>query len=173
MPASHPGMFVDDVVLDEIHPEGASVGVLKSFQLCMIRPSRSCFQVAPARLRDSHIHGRGLFALHTIQWGQSIGEYEGVRVVPALPDSREAECMCLGVDRYFSTVAAEDMANDRGRPEALEGSAVIYITSHGNLTRFINHSCSPNAYVQEMLHGALPVSSIFAKHSILCGRDIC
>uniref|UniRef100_A0A7S1T9B3 Histone-lysine N-methyltransferase n=1 Tax=Compsopogon caeruleus TaxID=31354 RepID=A0A7S1T9B3_9RHOD len=43
----------------------------------------------------------------------------------------------------------------------------------GNIARFVNHSCEPNAKTQKWMSKGLPVIGIFASQDILKGEEIC
>jgi SET domain-containing protein len=80
-------------------------------------------------VRNSPIHGRGVFATRTIRKGADIIEYRGKRVTmdeaDELPDSDP--------DNPFHTFLFE-----------LSDGRVIDAGQRGNAARWINHSCRPN-----------------------------
>jgi uncharacterized protein len=80
-------------------------------------------------VRNSPIHGRGVFATRTIRKGSSIIEYRGRRIsmeaADDLPDSDP--------DNPFHTFLFE-----------LNDGRVIDAGRGGNAARWINHSCRPN-----------------------------
>ena len=85
---------------------------------------------APAYIvRNSAIHGRGVFARRTIRKGEDILEYRGRRIssdeADELPDSDP--------DNPFHTFLFE-----------LNDGRVIDAARGGNAARWINHSCQPN-----------------------------
>jgi SET domain-containing protein len=81
------------------------------------------------RVRNSHIHGRGVFAARKIRKGTTIIEYRGERTTwkkaCLRPDSDP--------DNPFHTFIFE-----------LDGDEVIDAGQRGNAARWINHSCDPN-----------------------------
>jgi SET domain-containing protein len=83
----------------------------------------------PYIVRQSKIHGRGVFAARTIPKGTRIIEYRGKRI-------DWAEACRLYPDHD-------------GKPThtflfELEGDRVIDAAQRGNAARWINHSCAPN-----------------------------
>src|SRR5687767_12945297 len=80
-------------------------------------------------VRQSPIHGRGVFALRTIPAGERIIEYRGERI---------------------TWDEATQRANESGGPVnhtfyfSLADGRVIDGGSRGNDARWINHACSPN-----------------------------
>ena len=108
-------------------------------------------RVARVEVRDSAIHGRGLFALDSIPKGARILEYAGERV-PA--DEGNA--------RYDETVPFHTFLFD------LEDGFMIDGGVGGNDARFINHSCRPN--VEAMIdRGRI---FIHARRAIGAGREL-
>lgn len=75
-------------------------------------------------VRDSHIHGRGIFAARLIPAGTEFMEYVGQRITKAVSLER-----CLAGNVYVFTL--DDQWD-------LDGSI------DENLARFANHSCTPN-----------------------------
>ena len=88
------------------------------------KPSRG-----PYVVRNSPIHGRGVFAARLIRKGEDIIEYRGRRIsteeADDLPDSDP--------DNPFHTFLFE-----------LNDGRVIDAARGGNAARWINHSCQPN-----------------------------
>lgn len=54
----------------------------------------------------------------------------------------------------------------------LESGFVIDARDMGNISRFINHSCDPNCYVQKWFVKRLPCLAIFALRSIPAGEEL-
>ena len=102
-------------------------------------------------VRDSAIHGRGLFALDAIPQGARILEYAGERV-PA--DEGHA--------RYDETVPFHTFLFD------LEDGFMIDGGVGGNDARFINHCCRPN--VEAVIDRGLIF--IHARRAIAAGREL-
>ncbi|CDP08342.1 unnamed protein product [Coffea canephora] len=76
--------------------------------------------------------GWGVRSLYSIPSGSFICEYAG-----ELLEDKEAE-LRAGSDEYFEAVE--------------EGGYTIDAAKYGNIGRFINHSCSPNLYAQDVLY---------------------
>ena len=81
------------------------------------------------KVRNSKIHGKGVFALRRIRKGTRITEYLGERVSHAEADRRY-----------------EDKAHDDNHTYLfiVDGRTVIDAGVDGSDARFINHSCDPN-----------------------------
>ena len=81
------------------------------------------------KVRNSRIHGKGVFALRRIRKGTRITEYEGERVSHAEADRRY-----------------EHKADDDNHTFLfiVDGRTVIDAGVDGSDARFINHSCDPN-----------------------------
>ena len=85
-------------------------------------------------VRNSSIHGRGVFALRRIPKGTRIIEYKGKLIT-----DKEA-------DRRYSRVHEH---SPHTMLFSLEGGWVIDATRRGNSARWINHSCAPNCEIEE------------------------
>jgi len=88
-------------------------------------------------VRNSPIHGRGVFALRPIAKGTRIIEYKGKLITDKQADRRfgrlqenSSHTMLFSVDDGF----------------------VIDATRRGNSARWINHSCAPNCEIEEEKH---------------------
>ena len=84
---------------------------------------------APVEVRNSPVHGSGVFALRKIRKGATIIEYLGDRVSHEQVDERYADKLESDSHTFLFTVNAK---------------IVIDAGSNGNDARFINHSCDPN-----------------------------
>ena len=80
-------------------------------------------------VRNSPIHGRGVFALRKIPKGTRVIEYKGKLIT-----DKEA-------DRRYSRLHEN---SPHTMLFSIEGGLVIDATRRGNSARWINHSCSPN-----------------------------
>jgi SET domain-containing protein len=85
-------------------------------------------------VRNSPIHGRGVFALQRISKGTRIIEYKGNLIT-----DKEA-------DRRYSRVHEH---SPHTMLFSLDGGMVIDATRRGNSARWINHSCVPNCDIEE------------------------
>ena len=105
-------------------------------------------------VRNSPIHGRGVFATRTIRKGADIIEYRGRRVTmdeaDALPDSYP--------DNPYHTFLFE-----------LNDGRVIDAAVRGNAARWINHSCRPNCVPYEDDRGRVFIE---AKRTIRAGEEL-
>src|SRR3954471_448585 len=81
-------------------------------------------------LRDSPIHGLGAFALQDIPKGQRIIEYVGEKISNAEADRRYDD---------------DTMKSHHTFLFILNSKQCLDATYEGNESRFINHSCDPNA----------------------------
>lgn len=80
-------------------------------------------------VRQSDLHGRGVFAKRHIPKGTYILEYEGVRISTQEADLQEP----ANPDEPFHTFFF-----------AISNGLIIDGGQHGNESRFINHCCEPN-----------------------------
>src|SRR6185312_6719774 len=83
----------------------------------------------PILVRDSPVHGRGVFATRRIEKGERIMEYVGERV-----SHDEA-------DRRYESKDANDSHTFLF---IVDSKTVIDAGVDGNEARFLNHSCNPN-----------------------------
>jgi uncharacterized protein len=86
-------------------------------------------QSPPILVRDSNVHGRGVFATRRIEKGERIIEYLGERV-----SHDEA-------DRRYELKAENDSHTFLF---IVDSKTVIDAGTEGNDARFFNHSCDPN-----------------------------
>lgn len=108
----------------------------------------------PYAVRNSHIHGRGVFATRKIKKGAKVIEYRGQHISwkEALkrPDTDP--------DNPFHTFFF-----------SLDDGSVIDAAVRGNAARWINHSCAPNCETEEdddeRVH-------IFARRDIEAGEEL-
>ena len=82
-------------------------------------------------VRDSPVHGRGVFALRDLAAGQSLGAYEGRRLSPR-------------------QVARRDWNRELTYVFGLSDGSVIDGRVGGNALRHLNHSCAPNCAAWEV-----------------------
>jgi uncharacterized protein len=106
-------------------------------------------------VRNSEIHGRGVFATQTIRKGAVIVEYKGRRAswdeAMRRPDSDPAD-------------ATHTMLFE------LDDGRLIDARVRGNAARWINHSCSPNCTTFEDTDGRVFIE---AKRTIRAGEELC
>lgn len=85
-------------------------------------------------VRNSRIHGNGVFAARKIPAGTCIIEYEGERISWKEAVRRENQKAADDFHTFFFS---------------LEGGKIIDGGSNGNDARWINHSCEPNCEARE------------------------
>lgn len=85
-------------------------------------------------VRNSKIHGRGVFATRKIPAGTLLIEYEGERISSKEADRRQNEKEDNSTHTFFFS---------------LESGRIIDGGSSGNDARWINHSCEPNCEARE------------------------
>lgn len=115
-------------------------------------------QFAPCEAFNTVKKGLGIRAAANIPYGEFILEYVGEVLDPDKFDKRAA-----------------DYSQDKNRHYyfmALRADAIIDATQKGNISRFINHSCDPNAETQKWtVNGELRIG-FFSKRTILAGEEI-
>lgn len=85
-------------------------------------------------VKESPVHGRGVFARQPIAAGERIIEYTG-EIITSDESARRAEASGGPINHTFFFSLADGNLIDGG--------------SHGNDARFINHSCDPNCEAYE------------------------
>lgn len=108
----------------------------------------------PYIVRNSPIHGRGVFARRTIRKGSSIIEYRGERISMKEADRRPDS----DPDNPYHTFLFE-----------LSDGRVIDAAVRGNAARWINHSCTPNCEPVEDDEGRVFIE---AKRKIRAGEEL-
>lgn len=88
----------------------------------------------PYAVRNSRVHGKGVFATRKIPAGAQIVEYEGERISWKEAVRRENMKAPDDFHTFFFS---------------LEGGKIIDGGSNGNDARWINHSCAPNCEARE------------------------
>lgn len=170
MASDHSGVQVEEVVLDE--GGGDDTDELEVLNQRTVRPVlHDIFKISPVNIRASQIHERGLFAGKVIKVGDFIGEYEGEAVTKAVSDAREVKYKQNGLDCYFMCLGLESAESTSRSSSMLGGNVLVDATVGGNLTRFINHSCSPNCEMDEMLHGSVVIYLISHAAEFLAGKN--
>ncbi len=110
-------------------------------------------------VRDSDIHGRGVFAANKIRKGTTIIEYKGDRtswdVASLRPDSDP--------DNPYHTFIFE-----------LSDGRVIDAGVGGNAARWINHSCDPNlTYDYRLSYDGRVTRKVREAFACRCGTEAC
>lgn len=108
-------------------------------------PRRTRHLSAPYVVRSSPIHGSGVFAQRKILAGTRIIEYKGERITWTQAIKRAAASGFPINHTYFFT---------------LNDGHIIDGASHGNVARFINHSCEPNCEPLEHADGRVYLYSL-------------
>ncbi|MEO5700904.1 MAG: SET domain-containing protein-lysine N-methyltransferase [Casimicrobiaceae bacterium] len=108
----------------------------------------------PYAVRNSAIHGRGVFATRTIRKGAQIIEYRGQRTTWDIGSERQGE--------------DDDDPNHTFLFE-LDDGRVIDASVRGNAARWINHSCDPNCEAIEDDEGRV---FIHARRTIKQGDEL-
>jgi hypothetical protein len=104
-------------------------------------------------VRNSPIHGRGVFALKRIPKGTRIIEYKGMLIT-----DKEA-------DRRYSRMQAH---SPHTMLFSVDDGLVIDATRKGNSARWINHSCAPNCEIEEEHHRVF----IESRRDISAGEEL-
>ncbi|KAF7266294.1 hypothetical protein GWI33_020325 [Rhynchophorus ferrugineus] len=115
-------------------------------------------QFAPVEVFKTEKKGLGLRAAANIPYGEFILEYVGEVLDPDEFDKRaEGYSKDKNIHFYFMSLRAD---------------AIIDATMKGNISRFINHSCDPNAETQKWtVNGELRIG-FFSTRTILAGEEI-
>ncbi len=93
------------------------------------KPGNTRKAQSAVEVRNSSIHGRGVFAVKTVAKGTRVLEYTGVRMSHAEADRRYGDLH----DGSSHTMLF-----------AVNDKVVIDATKRGGPARWINHSCAPN-----------------------------
>ncbi len=97
-------------------------------------------------VRNSRIHGRGVYAARRIDGGERIAEYKGERISWAEADSRPPSDPEDPYHTFFFSLS--------------DGEHVIDGSVGGNSSRYINHSCAPNCETEESDDGRIFVVAL-------------
>jgi SET domain-containing protein len=92
-------------------------------------PEKTNSRKRPFAVRNSRIHGRGVFATERISKGTRLIEYTGEIITWKVADRRYADDGSNGYHTFLFDI---------------DGKKVIDAAVDGNAARWINHSCSPN-----------------------------
>ncbi|CDW58425.1 SET domain containing protein [Trichuris trichiura] len=110
------------------------------------------------RFDVSKIHGWGLFAMEDITPDEMIIEYVGQKIRMAVAERREEDYEKRGIGSSYLF--------------RIDNEWVIDATNHGNLARFINHSCAPNCYAKVISVNSQKRIVIYSKQNIRRGEEI-
>jgi uncharacterized protein len=97
-------------------------------------------------VRDSRIHGRGVYALRAIREGERIIEYRGERITWRQADRRPPSDPDDPHHTFFFSLD--------------DGRHVIDANVGGNSARWINHSCEPNCETEESEDGRVYIQAM-------------
>lgn len=106
-------------------------------------------------VRQSGLHGQGVFARCPIPKGTYILEYEGVRITPEAADAQESSDPNDPFHTFFFSIS---------------NGLIIDGGQNGNDSRFINHCCEPNCEGHESDNGDKVF--IVALRDIAAGEEI-
>jgi hypothetical protein len=104
----------------------------------------------------SKIHAWGCFAAEFIRAEEFIIEYKGEIIRPVIAEFRQERVYTDCPDYMFR----------------VDDKQVIDATIKGSLARFINHSCSPNAYTKIITVGNQKRITIYSKRDIAVGEEL-
>jgi uncharacterized protein len=97
-------------------------------------------------VRNSRIHGRGVYAARKIKEGETIIEYRGERITWKEADRRPPSDPDDPNHTFFFSLD--------------DGRHVIDANVGGNAARWINHSCEPNCETEETGDGRVYIQAI-------------
>ncbi|KAG7191352.1 histone methyltransferase set2 [Scheffersomyces spartinae] len=115
-------------------------------------------QYAPVTVFQTEKKGYGLRADKELSEGQFIYEYIGEVIDEKAFRQRMIEYDTKNFKHFYFMMLNKD--------------SFIDATLKGSLARFVNHSCSPNAFVDKWVVGEKLRMGIFAKRSIAVGEEI-
>ncbi len=104
--------------------------------------------------KKSKLHGFGVFALETINKNKRIIDYAGELISNKQSESREDRYLSKGCIWVFRV-------NRNWSRDAAVG---------GNIARFINHSCTPNCWIE--VHGPTKTIWVRAAKTIRKGEEL-
>ncbi|XP_068166943.1 histone-lysine N-methyltransferase SETD1B-A-like [Antennarius striatus] len=116
------------------------------------------FRKKRIRFSRSLIHEWGLFALEPIAADEMVIEYVGQTVRQVVADMRERRYEEAGIGSSYLFRVDQD--------------AIIDATKCGNLSRFINHSCSPNCYAKVITVESQKKIVIYSRQPIGVNEEI-
>lgn len=109
------------------------------------------------RVMRSRIHEWGVFAVEPIRAGDFMIEYVGELIRPVVADLREKYYDSKGIGCYMFR---------------LDDLLIVDATKRGNMARFLNHCCEPNAATEVIeVHGKKHIV-IYARRDIKIGEEL-
>lgn len=99
------------------------------------RPPAAARSKPKVIVRNSRVHGRGVYAGRSFKKGERIIEYKGERITWKEADRRPPSDPDDPHHTFFFSLS--------------DGKTVIDAAVNGNAARFINHSCAPNCETEE------------------------
>ncbi|TBU06620.1 SET domain-containing protein [Hamiltosporidium magnivora] len=109
-------------------------------------------------LKNSSIHGRGLFANQDIPPNTRIIEYIGELIGERMADKREKTYIENGITSIYLFRIEKDI--------------IIDATMKGSLSRFINHSCLPNSFTKKVYENGISKIIIHSQIEIFKNEEI-
>jgi SET domain-containing protein len=97
-------------------------------------------------IRNSKIHGRGVYAARKLAAGERIIEYKGERITWKEADRRPPSDPDDPNHTFFFSLS--------------DGKTVIDANVNGNAARWINHSCEPNCESEETDDGRVFIEAL-------------
>lgn len=97
-------------------------------------------------IRNSRIHGRGVYAARKLAAGERIIEYRGERITWKEADRRPPSDPDDPNHTFFFSLS--------------DGKTVIDANVNGNAARWINHSCEPNCESEETDDGRVYIEAL-------------
>jgi uncharacterized protein len=97
-------------------------------------------------VKNSRIHGRGVYAARRLKAGERIIEYKGERISWKEADRRPASDPDDPHHTFYFSLS--------------DGKTVIDANVGGNAARWINHSCAPNCETEETDDGRVFVQAV-------------
>jgi SET domain-containing protein len=116
-------------------------------------PERTALHFDAIEVRQSTVHGHGVFAVHALQAGQEVAPYTGLRYAAD-------EAHALWDDQLTYLFGLSD-------------GSMIDGAQGGNATRHINHACEPNVEAIETYDAAGElIITIHATRPIRAGEEL-
>lgn len=97
-------------------------------------------------IRNSKVHGRGVYAARAIKAGERIVEYRGERISWREADRRPPSDPDDPNHTFFFSLS--------------DGKTVIDASVGGNVARYINHACDPNCESEESDDGRVYIEAV-------------